>query len=183
MPFTSIPVYCRMLLVFLALVGLGACTAFRNRPPAFNIVTPKSSDRLTVNVTGAETALDIFSETGIGGAEVRLTAGSFPEKMLLRLHLKGLEELRVSYRDQTLLASVFSSGEREIRQSRGVARGDSLEWEILKPGSRYWMEIRIVSGDSRIPLTEGYFEVQLPRFFREDKISRFSLRWIDFYRD
>jgi len=171
------------IVVSLALLGLFACVASRTSPPSFSIVTPKSSDRVTPAVSGAEAALDIFSETGIGAAEVRLKAGNFPQKMLLRLHLKGLEELRISCDGQILLASVSSSEEREIRQSRGVARGDSLEWETLEPGSRYWMEIRIVGGNSRIPLTEGYFEVQLPRFFREDKIFQFSLRWIDFYRE
>lgn len=183
MPFISTPVYSRLLLVFLICVGLGACSASRNRPPAFNIVTPKSSDRVTLAVAGAEATLDIFSETGIGGAEVRLSAGEFPQKMLLRLHLQGLEELRVFYADQVLLASVSSSGKREVRQSRGVARGDSLEWQPLEPGSRYWMEIRIAGDNPQIPLTGGYFEVQLPRFFREERISQFSLRWIDFYRE
>src|SRR5262245_42454 len=70
------------------------------------IVLKASADRPDARVTvGADTGqavVEIFSPSGIGGAEVEITSAALPQAIVLRLHLRGLEQLRFTYGDTTV---------------------------------------------------------------------------------
>ena len=99
---------------------------------------------------------------------------------MLRLHLKGLENFKVSNGIITLEAAV-SSQDSIVRLWK-----DGKEDSPLDSKSPYWMEIRMVGNDGKpttsIPVTDGYFEIQLPKALFEDNPKSITVNWIDFYR-
>lgn len=163
-----------------------SCSVFRGAVPKFEAQPAKTSDRVEAKNDAALTVFDIFSPGGIGGAEIHLASGKLPRKMLLRLYLKGLEEFRFSAGGDTILVSVSSSGENLVRQSLRMKNGENREWQGIDSSSPYWMKLRIVPAnneDRKIPLEDGYFEIEAPEYFLKKEISGFSLSWIDFYRE
>ena len=176
----------------LAMLGLiagsfCACGTSHNNLARFEVIPKKEADQIEVSFEDQAAVFDIFSPGGIGGAEVKLTSGALPEKVLLRLHLKGLEEFRLTAGDKTLLASVSSHGDNAVQESISAKSNDSDSWRTIDPDSPYWMDIHIMDPEENttpnIPLENGYFEVTLPTYFIKTKISDFSIRWIDFYRE
>ena len=101
-----------------------------------------------------------------------------PGTMILRLHLKGLEDFHLTSSQTNIAASISSGEEPNIRQ-RVVSPGS--ESPIL-PGNPLWMEIDVVAEHDTIPLEEGYFEITVPGEFLEKAGTSFQIEWIDFYR-
>lgn len=164
-----------------------ACGTSHNNLARFEVVPKKETDQIEVDFENRVAVFDIFSPGGIGGAEIKLASGTLPEKILLRLHLKGLEEFRLTAGDKTLQAEVSSHGDNAVRESVSAKSKNSDEWRMIEPGSPYWMDVKIVDPEAKpapkIPLKNGYFEVAVPQYFIKSKISAFSIRWIDFYRE
>jgi hypothetical protein len=52
----------------------------------------------------------------------------------------------------------------------------------IKKDSPFYSEVRIVGGEKKIPLKNGYFEVQLPAKLFEGNPEEITLEWVDFYR-
>ncbi len=102
--------------------------------------------------------------------------------VVMRLQLKGLENLRIANGKETLKATVSSHTEKpRVRLWK-----DKKEEALLDSKSPYWMEIRYIGGDgkptSAVPFQVGYFEMQLPKAFLEDNPKSITVHWIDFYR-
>ena len=99
---------------------------------------------------------------------------------MLRLHLKGLENFKVSNGKVTLEASM-SSQDGNVRLWK-----DGKEDSPLDSKSPYWLEIRRFDHDGKeattIPLKDGYFEIQLPKALFDDDPKSITVNWIDFYR-
>jgi len=171
----------------LIMVGFCACGSSHNNLAKFEVVPKKEADRIEVSFEEQAAIFDIFSPGGIGSAEVKLASGALPEKILLRLHLKGLEEFRLTAGDKTLLTEVSGHGDNAVQESISNTSNDSEDWQTIDPGSLYWMDIKVVDPEARptpqIPLKNGYFEVAVPSYFIKTNISAFSIRWIDFYRE
>jgi hypothetical protein len=104
-----------------------------------------------------------------------------PQKMIARLHLRGLEEFRLLYADTVLVASASSGSTFNPVERRILSSG--TEQPVL-PGGPLWMEIRIVSDQTvqNIPLEEGYFEITFPREFAGKAGISFEIQWVDFFR-
>ena len=100
--------------------------------------------------------------------------------MTLRLHLKGLEGLRISKGKITLEAAV-SSQDGTVRLWE-----NGKEDSPLVSGSQYWMEIRLIGKDGKptkgVPSDDGYFEMQLPGALLKGNPKSITLNWIDLYR-
>jgi hypothetical protein len=149
------------------------------------VVLKASADRPDARVTVAADAqqavVEVFSPSGIGSAEVVITSAARPQKIVLRLHLRGLEQLRFTYGDATVTASLSSTGDSATQQTY---RGDGQEQAIVE-GSPYWMSIRLVpagGSPATIPLENGYIEVEAPQDFLANRKTKFAIQWIDFYR-
>ncbi len=85
--------------------------------------------------------------------------------MVLQLHLRGLENFKITSEQVTLEGSV------SIQDGKTVVRlwKDGKENSPLNAKSSLWMDIRMVRSDGKptttIPLKDGYFEMRLPRAF------------------
>ncbi len=157
-------------------------------------VTPSSQPNITVIPGGddvtSEVALqddelfiDIYSESGIGSATIVIPNESRPAKVILRMHLNGLEQLQMAYDDLIIEASVTSTPPYSVRQSVTKDDGTVTEIDLSSP---YWSEITIESDETEslvtIPLNSGYFELMVPADFLNGGYDSLSISWIDFYR-
>ena len=156
-------------------------TAAADEAPPFKITTKRDNDRVEAKTENDKTIFSIHSPFGISNAVVERTNEKWPEAVVLRLHLKGLENFQVSNGKVTLAAAV-SSQDGKVRLWK-----DSKEDSPLDSTSPFWMELRMVGGDGKpakdIPLKDGYFEMQLPKALFEGNPKSITVNWIDFYRN
>ena len=146
----------------------------------FEITTKRDNDKVEVKVESGKAVFSIHSPFGISQTVIERTDGNWPDSVILRLHLKGLESFKVSNGKVTIEAAVSSQdGKVQLRK-------DGKEDEPLDFKSPYWTEILLFGEDGRqattIPLTDGYFEISLPKALFEDNPKSVTINWIDFYR-
>jgi hypothetical protein len=146
--------------------------------PAFTVITKNPDDQVDIQFENGRALIDIQSPTGIGSAALELESGSMPGSMTLRLHLKGLEEFRLTSAQDRISASISS---REVSSNETILSSGTES--PLQPGHPLWMEIEIISETgTKIPLEEGYFEVTVPPDFLQNVGRTFQIEWVDFYR-
>ena len=107
---------------------------------------------------------DVTDKFGIGGGSIRLVAGQWPETVLIRLHLAGLEGFSVSVGNKKLIR-------RDLNVRMLDAKGIPLEGRYLRKSTGPNTSKRIV----------GYFEAKVPRANLMDA-EKINLNWVDFYR-
>ena len=123
----------------------------------------------------------IYSPTGIGDANIALTAGDLPETIQIRLFVSNLEHLELSYGDVTIIATANASGpQKETLQLAGGTAN-------LSPGDFYWMNIQPLSAEDGAkffgkPAYPPSFLITMPKDFFVSGQTSFSLRWVDYYR-
>jgi hypothetical protein len=159
-------------------------TACQGRPEqqsaSYSISVDGDGNRVVPHATESETLFDVRSESGIGSAVVEQTAGESPAKILIRLHLKGLEEFAFQYDETTVTVSISSHGDQMVSETIRTAGSDEMPIGAESP---YSMPVRVVEGpDSNSGSSPAYFEVQAPQDYIQGKHRAFSMRWIDFYR-
>ena len=93
-----------------------------------------------------------------------MVAGQWPEKVLIRLHLAGLEGFSVSVGNKKLLR-------RDLNVRMLDAKGIPLEGRYL----------RKPTGPNSSKRIAGYFEAKVPRATLIDA-DKINLNWVDFYR-
>ena len=149
--------------------------------PRFAIAADSDGNEVTVSAEGETTLIEVHSQSGIGSATVELVSGAPSQNIVLRLHLKGLEQFRLLYDETVVTASVAGNDIGSIIESATLSEGGEYS---ITPDSPLWLHIRIVSSRVApdIPLDQGHFEITLPRDFLHDEHRSFSIRWIDFYR-
>jgi len=145
---------------------MSACTG--NRPPQINVAADQDN-QLSLSVEDETTVIDVQSPGGIGKADIELLSGSYPEQIILRLHIKSLEGFKLTYGKTTVSAA--SSGTSDT-VTESLIESDGSERAITS-ASPWWMEIR--------PKQE-YLEITLPRALTQEKPKSFSFEWVDFYR-
>jgi len=148
--------------------------------PVFSITAKNQNDQVIFQYVDGTAIVDIQSPTGIGSAKLELESGGMPENMLLRLHLQGLEEIRLISEQAVIVAAGSSSGPFRINDQRVNSSGSEYS---LTPIDPLWMKIEIISDQAKkIPLESGYFEITVPREFLQNAGNSFEIQWIDFYR-
>ena len=152
------------------------------RLAGFKITTGRADDAVAVRAEKDRTVVAVESPSGIGRAVLERPGGTWPEGLVLRLHLKGLEGFRASNGHLTLDAAVsIPQGRKRVRLWK-----DGNEGAPLNEKSPFWMDIRVIGGDGRpargLPLKDGHFEMTLPGLFFEGNPKSITLDWIDFYR-
>jgi hypothetical protein len=164
-----------------------------NNVDAIDVTLDKSDDSATVTTEDGRAVIDVTSAGGIGG--LTATAGAWPEEVVVRLRLRGLEGLEIRYGDVTIATGVSSSGQPaaltlSVVDENGVVQSASPSADI------YYPDILAVTPDETtvvgplaanerpaFPLPEGSaFEITLPPAFRQSGSAAFSVQWIDFYR-
>jgi hypothetical protein len=157
-------------------------TASDEISPKFSITTNRDTDKVVVYVENDTTVFSIHSPSGISNAVIERTNEKWPHRIALNLHLKGLENFRVTNGKVTLESAVSSHDEKmRVRLWK-----DKREDVPLDSKSPYWMEIRMVGPDGKpakaIPLKDGYFEMKLPKLIFEENPKSITINWIDSYR-
>jgi hypothetical protein len=169
------------ILTSLSLIAIAATTAVADDTSLFTITTKRNDDRAEVRSDKGQTIFSIHSPFGISSAVIERTVETWPDSMVLRLHLKGLESFRATNDRMTLNAAV-SRRDGKVRLWL-----DGKDDSLLNVNSPYWMVVRLVGGDGKlatmIPLEDGHFEVPLPRAFFNGNPKAITISWIDFYRD
>lgn len=169
------------LLPVLALADDG--DAPKDQPAKFKITTKRKDDAVEVRADKDKTVFDVQSPFGISRAVIERQGEKWPDAVVLRLHLKGLERFRASNGKVTVDAAVgIEEGKAKVRLWK-----DGKEDAPLVETSALRMDIRIVGGDGKpakvLPLKDGFFEVALPQAFFEGNPKLITVNWIDFHRD
>jgi len=145
------------------------------------VISDKEDARIKVEANEDSAVIQIFSPKGIGRAGFEIISRDLPKKILMRFHLRGLENLRFEYGEIVVTAALSSAGDNAVRQTINSAGGEPVVTPTLASSSPYWMKMRVVSRD-KIPLREGYIEVEAPEHFIKGGYRHASIHWIDFYR-
>jgi hypothetical protein len=164
------------------LVATNSLAADEDQPQKFKITTRRADDAVEVRAEKDRAVFSVRSPFGISQAVIERAGDKWPEAVVLRLHLKGLENFRASNGKVTLAAAVsVQDGKPKVRLWKGGKEDAPLEEK-----SPFWMDVRILTGDGKpakeLPLEDGYFEMALPRAFFEGNPKSITLNWIDFYR-
>ena len=162
---------------------LTACQA--SPAPAVVTATPSRPDaQIAVTQTPTQTVLEVVSQGGIGEADVEMGPGARPPRLVIRLHLAGLEQFRLTYGDTIITAAVASVGQPAIMQQMSRVSAPQVE-ETLTDTSRFWLPVRLATATgagAQIPFKNGFFELELPPDFWARDYRSFHFEWIDFYR-
>lgn len=167
-------------LVILVVTFLSAGCAIAADESPFKITTKRNDDKIVATVESDKAVISVRSPVGISLAVIERISEQWPDTVILRLHLKGLEGLKISKGKITLEAAV-STQDGTVRLWE-----DGKEDSTFDSGSPYWTEIRLISKDGKptngVPSDDGYFEMQLPGALLEGNPKSITINWIDFYR-
>jgi hypothetical protein len=167
---------------FLASLVLSACAVSAQPPePVFRATLKNEADQVAFENQDGTTFVDIQSPSGIGSARLDLQSGTMPEKIIVNLHLAGLEEFRLSSEKITIAASFSSEGVITGNSQRIVSSDKETP---ITPNHPYWLNIRRVTDQltPKIPPGGEYFEVEVPKQLLDELGNSFEILWIDFYR-
>lgn len=167
---------------FVLALAVAVSSSAADETPPFRITTKRDDDRVDVKAEKGKATFSIHSPFGISHAVIERADDKWPDAVVLRLHLTGLENVKVTNGQIKLEASAsLQDGKPLVRLWK-----DGKEDAPLDAKCPCWMEIRIVGGDGKqakaIPLKGGYFEMQLPKAFFEGNPKTVTVNWIDFYR-
>jgi hypothetical protein len=163
-------------------VLLSACGA-NGEGSMIQLTTDKPNDRAVVTIEDGRALIDVVSPGGIGGLQATLESGQWPEEIVVRLHLRGLEQLEIAYGAYTLTTGKSSNSSPDPALELTVVEEDGTVQSASPSADMWYPTLTIGGGSGEIPLPEdGYFDVAMPpHFFRGDYPS-FRVQWIDFYR-
>lgn len=163
----------------------------------FDVSTNDEPTPTQVVATAAKVEFSIRSVSGIGKAVIRRKTESWPTTVLLRLHLNGLENFRVSNGQVTIGAAVSNASPTEYRvwneadEATSVTSKDPLWIKITQPIER--PEAQLVPKNAEPPEAKdaeaasvnnvkSFFQIELPLALFKNNPSSLQIEWIDFYR-
>jgi hypothetical protein len=166
----------------LFILVLAAMIAAADGPPPLKVTAKRADDRVEVKAEKDQVIVSVQSPFGISQAAIERGGETWPDAVVVRLHLKGLENFQVTN------GKVKLAGSASLQDGKAVVRvwKDGKEDAPLDAKSPYWVEVRILGGDGQpaqgLPLKGGYFELPLPRALFEGNPKAVTVSWIDFYR-
>ena len=119
---------------------------------------------------------DVTDQFGIGGGVINLVEGSWPKKVLIRLHLTGLEGFRTTIEGKTFTGS-YHGENTPPRKDRLQTRMLDAKGNPLK--GRYLLKSTAPNASKRII---GYYEAEVPQSVFKSGAKKIDLSWVDFYR-
>jgi hypothetical protein len=120
-----------------------------------------------------QTSVEIRCERGIDGCVLQRTGEQWPEKLELKLQLRGLESLKVTSGNAMLEWSVPSSGE----SATNVTLHSGKRVAVLAAGNPLFASVNKVKEQEA-----NYFLLQIPANLLAENPDQLKLQWIDFYR-
>ena len=167
----------------LMILVVAVTTAAADDTPPYKITTKRDNDKVDVKAEKDKVDFLIHSPFGISNAVIERAGEKWPDAVVLKLHLKGLESFKVTSGEVKL------EGSASLQDRKPVVRlwKDGKEDVPLDAKSPYWMEVRILGGDGKqateLPLKGGCFEMSLPKTMFEGNPKSITVNWIDFYRN
>ena len=147
------------------------------------VAIPGTEDaRIALYLADIPPTAHIYSDSGIGSAQLWFAGGIVPAGFTLRLHLSGLEALLLNCDGREVRVSVMSHGDHAVREWRASPEGGVDT--PLQVGDDAWAAVAVSYGeqagenDSR----PAYFDIELPAAFVATGCSLLRVEWIDFYR-
>jgi len=127
----------------------------------------KSGDRAEVGKLKQGALVAVHSASGIGGATLIRPEGGWPQRVIVRLDLKGMESLRVESGGLWSEASLGGARRRPYWKT-GQARNTEAA----------------AAGHLEFPVTrsKGGVEIEIPREFLDTRAATIKLEWVDFFR-
>lgn len=125
-----------------------------------------------LSITDGRAFIDVTDPRGINGLTAVLSAGDWPEEIVVLLRLRGLEHLEISYGDYILTTGRSSNESPNPPVTFSVRDENGDATQLPAP----------TSANPAIRHTADGFEITLPPHFFEDDYSSFSIQWIDYYR-
>jgi len=119
---------------------------------------------------------DVTDQFGIGGGAINLVEGQWPKKVLIRLHLTGLEGFGVTVGGEIFSGS-YHEGNLPPRKDRLQTRMLDAKGNPLK--GRYLLKATGPNASKRII---GYYEAEVPQSVFKSGAKKIDLSWVDFYR-
>jgi len=171
------------IVILVAAAITSAVPAGDDKQPPYKITSKRDDDRVDVKAEKGKATFSIHSPFGISHAAIERVGDKWPDDVVLRLNLKGLENFKVTN------GKVKLKGSASIQAGKPVVRlwKDGKEDTPLDAKSPYWMMVRSLGGDGKaakeIPLKDGYFELTLPKALFEGNPTSITVSWIDFYRN
>ncbi len=167
----------RIAILLGSLTWLHLLSSLTANEPKFKVVAKRAEDRIEVTSSDAATTVSVRSPFGIGSAVLSRVDDHWPKRMILRLHLKGLEGLKLSSDNVELVAEVSPiDNKRYLHIAEGRQAATKLEE----------CEIRALDNDGRptqaVSLQQGYYEVRLPKELFAMNPESITMNWVDFYR-
>lgn len=150
-------------------------------PTVIEAAPTRPGDRVDVQIVGGTATLDITSQTGIGGATVNVVSGPYPAALVFQLHLRGLEQFRLTYGTITIDVAVANDGSNLSRQS--LIQGSTEQ--PLTPESPYWIPVKVTTvpgSTGQSGLSEKTYMLSAPPDFLQTQPPTFAINWIDFFR-
>ena len=176
--------FCTLFLFSCTAVCLTACTGptipNESSEPEYQVTNNQPSSEVTVSNEANTAIVEVFSDNGIGSASVMLVNGEWPESIVMRFHLQGLESLQFSYGDTMIDLSVNT--QHMILQSVTSAGGTN---EAIEEDSEFWLPVTFVDSEGTEkdePTAGGIIVVSAPADFYFENLTEFTINWIDFYR-
>ena len=83
-----------LVILVVTLLSEGCASAADESP--FNITTKRDDDKTEVTVRNDKAVISVHSPVGISQAVIERNSEQWPDTVILRLHLKGLEGLKIS---------------------------------------------------------------------------------------
>lgn len=133
---------------------------------------------VSFSTTNDVVIVKITSEKGIGEAELRRLNSTWPKKIRIQIHLKGLELFEIQTGKQTIRLAVSSSGE----PTSSVSIEEKGKDKVLLVEDPLFIKVHLVADEKKIPL-DGHFEFELPAGLLSKEADTMKVRWIDFYRN
>ncbi|WP_425615973.1 hypothetical protein NA78x_005910 [Anatilimnocola sp. NA78] len=136
---------------------------------------------IVIAAEGERTVIDVRCERGIDRNTIKRTSDAWPKSIVVRLRLKGLESFSVKKDNFSLNCSVPSSGEPKSHCELSSGNRQA----VLEPADPLYLKARLVSTgktEPKVPLENGYFEIELPAKLFADNPPQIDLQWVDFYR-
>lgn len=130
-----------------------------------------------------QTLLEIRSESGIGECLIHRESDHWPDRMVLRFALRGMEQIVFRIGTRKWQGAV-SSTDGEVRWS--MRQSDQPE-QMIDPSHLDWCPIRVVNrtvvGAIRVPLEgDEQWEITVPKRWLIDNPESIRVAWIDFFR-
>lgn len=161
---------------------LSSAAEVRPEQSPLSLASNPDDENVKIRADEKRTVISVKSSSGIGKTTVERKGKAWPPRVVLQMHLKGLEGFRISNGTTVLEASVSKLNDK----SRIRIWKDGREEEHLDPQSPFWMnicEIEIDNVDKANLLKAECFEITLPVAFLSMNPKSITLQWIDFYRN